>query len=79
MLKLNGVTFKKRVLSTEYNKVSDQIHRTRFEAKKKALEELPKEVDPRTPAERLADQVTPLYKYDFIFDLKSSRTCRLIL
>jgi tRNA (uracil-5-)-methyltransferase len=62
MSKLNGVTFKKKVLSTEYSKVSEQVFRTRFEAKKKAIEDISKELDPRTPAEKLADQVTPLYK-----------------
>lgn len=62
MAKLEGVEFKKRVLSTEYSKISEQVFRSRFEAKKKAIEDVPKELDPRTPAEKLADQVTPLYK-----------------
>lgn len=65
MAKLDGVIFKKKVLSTEYSKVSEHIFRSRFEAKKKAIEDIPKEIDPRTPAEKLADQVTPLYKIPY--------------
>lgn len=61
MAKLNGVTFKKRVLSTEYSQVSEKAFRSRFEAKK--TEEA--SVDTRTPSEMLADQVTPLYKMPY--------------
>lgn len=60
MTKLQGVEFKKKVLSTEYSKVSEQVFRTRFEAKKKSLEAVVD--DTRAPAEKLADQVTPLHK-----------------
>jgi tRNA (uracil-5-)-methyltransferase len=64
MAKLQGVEFKKRMLSTEYSKVSEKTFRERFETKKKQqqTEALSSELDTRTPAEKLADQVTPLYK-----------------
>lgn len=62
MTKLQGVEFKKRILSTEYSKVSEKTFRARFEAKKKQVEQPNPELDTRTPAEKLADQVTPLYR-----------------
>jgi tRNA (uracil-5-)-methyltransferase len=63
MTKLQGVEFKKRILSTEYSKISEKTFRERFEVKKKKqIKELSSELDTRTPAEKLADQVTPLYK-----------------
>ncbi|KAI8079452.1 S-adenosyl-L-methionine-dependent methyltransferase [Thamnidium elegans] len=63
MAKLQGVEFKKRVLSAEYSKVSEQVFRTRFETKKKSLEAVVD--DSRAPAEKLADQVTPLHKVPY--------------
>lgn len=60
MRKLQGVQFKKKLLSTEFSKVSELAFRSRFEGKKKILHQLPAET--RSPAEMLADQVTPLYK-----------------
>lgn len=61
MSKLEGIEFKKKTLATEYSKVSEKAFRSRFEAKKKKNEDIV-EIDARTPNERLADQVTPLYK-----------------
>ncbi|RCI05929.1 tRNA methyltransferase 2, partial [Rhizopus stolonifer] len=59
--KLDGIHYKKRALSTEYSKVDEMAFRSRFESKKK------QDVEPetRTPAERLADQVTPLYNIPY--------------
>ncbi|KAG1505197.1 hypothetical protein G6F46_010512 [Rhizopus delemar] len=62
MMKIDGREFKKRVLVTEYTKVSEESFRTRFETKKKKESEQEEKEDLRTPAEMLADQVTPLYK-----------------
>jgi tRNA (uracil-5-)-methyltransferase len=61
MSKLQGIEFKKKFLSAEYSKVSEQAFRSRFEGKKKTFEKR-LTVETRTPAEKLADQVTPLYK-----------------
>ncbi|CEI96020.1 hypothetical protein RMCBS344292_10191 [Rhizopus microsporus] len=58
--KLNGKEFKKRLLSTEYAKVSEKQFRDRFKANKTIEQE-----DTRTPAQRLADQVTPLHKLSY--------------
>ncbi|KAI8878141.1 S-adenosyl-L-methionine-dependent methyltransferase [Backusella circina FSU 941] len=64
--KIEGIEFKKRVLTTEYNKISEQVFRSRFEAKKKkSVSSHIEMVDERTPAERLADQVTPLYQLSY--------------
>ncbi|OBZ86355.1 tRNA (uracil-5-)-methyltransferase A [Choanephora cucurbitarum] len=64
--KLKGVEFKKRLLTTEYIKVDQKVLHARFEAKKKVQEEKAiVEADTRLPAERLADQVTPLYKIPY--------------
>ncbi len=62
MMKIDGREFKKRVLVTEYTKVSEEAFRARFETKKKKESEQEEKEDLRTPAEMLADQVTPLYK-----------------
>ncbi|KAI8352892.1 S-adenosyl-L-methionine-dependent methyltransferase, partial [Blakeslea trispora] len=55
-----------RLLTTEYIKVDQKAFRARFEAKSKAQEaKAVAEMDTRLPAERLADQVTPLYKIPY--------------
>ncbi|KAK4520834.1 uncharacterized protein ATC70_006715 [Mucor velutinosus] len=64
MSKLEGVEFKKKTLVTEYSKVSEKAFRSRFETKKKKAEDIV-EIDTRTPTEKLADQVTPLYKVPY--------------
>lgn len=61
MTKLEGKEFKKHVLTTEYAKISQATFRSRFEAKKD-IETKTKDIETRSPAEMLADQVTPLYK-----------------
>ena len=59
MKKLEGVEFKKKSLTTEYTVVAKDVFRERFQAQQPVEEE----EDPRSFAERLADQVTPLHKY----------------
>lgn len=59
MSKLQGVEFKKQIISTEYKQVSEQAFKVKFEAKKKSSVDVN---DTRTPTERIADQVTPLHK-----------------
>ncbi|CAO3695142.1 unnamed protein product [Rhizopus stolonifer] len=64
MTKLEGKEFKKHVLATEYAKISQATFRSRFEAKKDN-ETKTKDIETRSPAEMLADQVTPLYKMSY--------------
>ncbi|KAI7857787.1 S-adenosyl-L-methionine-dependent methyltransferase [Circinella umbellata] len=64
MKKLEGVDFKKKTLVTEYSAVNKEQFRERFQNKQKEkIEEA--ENDTRTPAERLADQVTPLHRIPY--------------
>lgn len=66
MQKLEGIEFKKKTLSTEYSTINKEVYRARFQAKEKASLSMTAAAaadnDTRSPAERLADQVTPLYK-----------------
>ncbi|ORZ05454.1 S-adenosyl-L-methionine-dependent methyltransferase [Absidia repens] len=73
MTTLNGVSFKKRILSTEYTPISEEIFRQRFrpQPKRPEVSSLPNTTPPlsasdnKTFAEQLADQVTPLYKVPY--------------
>jgi hypothetical protein len=58
MATLSGMVFKKRTLATEYAQISELAFRERFSPPPAPQETF----DPRSFAERLADQVTPLYK-----------------
>ncbi|KAI8145156.1 S-adenosyl-L-methionine-dependent methyltransferase [Fennellomyces sp. T-0311] len=60
MKKLEGVEFKKKTLTTEYSVVAKDVFRERFQPKQHVDED-----DPRSPAERLADQVTPLHRMPY--------------
>jgi tRNA (uracil-5-)-methyltransferase len=63
---LEGKTLKGKALTTEYIKVLQSEFRDRFQDKKnkgkKAKMEQEDENDTRTPAEKLADQITPLWR-----------------
>ncbi|ORZ01558.1 S-adenosyl-L-methionine-dependent methyltransferase [Syncephalastrum racemosum] len=66
MKKLEGVEFKRKTLQTEYMPVSEEEYRQRFQQKTSTpavMDEQQKqqEQDTRSPAQRLADQVTPLH------------------
>ncbi|CAO3646053.1 unnamed protein product [Cunninghamella echinulata] len=70
--KINGVKFKKNILNTEYTQILESEYRNRFQQKnkisiEKKCEERKEEelLDTRTPSEKLADQVTPLYKIPY--------------
>ncbi|CAO3593546.1 unnamed protein product [Absidia cylindrospora] len=72
MTTLNGITFKKRILSTEYTPIAEEIFRQRFQPQPKRPEASsrpnttpPPPSDNKTLAEQLADQVTPLYKVPY--------------
>lgn len=64
MQKLEGIEFKKKTLATEYSTINKEVYRARFQAKENAssMTAAAADNDTRSPAERLADQVTPLYK-----------------
>ncbi|KAI8990114.1 hypothetical protein BDB01DRAFT_833139 [Pilobolus umbonatus] len=62
--KLNGVEFKKKILSTEITPISQQSMRSYYENKHKNTVTA-EDTETRTPAERLADQVTPLHKLNY--------------
>ncbi|KAI9498733.1 S-adenosyl-L-methionine-dependent methyltransferase [Zychaea mexicana] len=64
MKKLEGVEFKKKTLTSEYSAVNKAAFRERFQNKQKERTE-EAENDTRTPAERLADQVTPLHRVPY--------------
>ncbi|KAI8384413.1 S-adenosyl-L-methionine-dependent methyltransferase [Radiomyces spectabilis] len=70
MARLEGLDFKKRLLKTEYVQIAEEDYRKRFQGKKNAKPEEEAEEDPRTPAERLADQVTPFHKLSYEEQLK---------
>lgn len=65
MKKLEGVEFKRKTLQAEYMPVSEDAYRKRFQQKTTASaaadEQQPRQDDTRSPAQRLADQVTPLH------------------
>lgn len=79
MNKLDGVAFKKKIIKTEYTQMLESEYRHRFQQKnKESTEKKEKEkkndnkndddeilLDTRTPSEKLADQVTPLYKVPY--------------
>ncbi|KAI7884838.1 S-adenosyl-L-methionine-dependent methyltransferase [Lichtheimia hyalospora FSU 10163] len=68
MQKLEGVVFKKKTLTTEYSTINKEVYRERFQAKnskENASTTMPADNDTRSPAERLADQVTPLHKIPY--------------
>lgn len=67
MQKLEGVEFKKRALTTEYSTINKEVYRARFQAKTTkenaaSSSSTTADNDTRSPAERLADQVTPLHR-----------------
>ncbi|KAI8329110.1 hypothetical protein BC941DRAFT_211248 [Chlamydoabsidia padenii] len=67
MATLNGIQFKKRTLATEYAQISEEVFRQRFfppppPQQQQKQQQQNEKVDNRNFAERLADQVTPLYK-----------------
>lgn len=67
MQKLEGVEFKKRALTTEYSTINKEVYRARFQAKTakenaSSSSTTAADNDTRSPAERLADQVTPLHR-----------------
>ncbi|KAG0168509.1 tRNA methyltransferase 2, partial [Apophysomyces sp. BC1034] len=68
--KLDNYEFKKRVLKAEYFGVSKKAHSERFQKKKDGEQQGEEVEDPRTPAERLADQVTPFHKLAYEEQLK---------
>ncbi|CAO3628250.1 unnamed protein product [Cunninghamella blakesleeana] len=76
MNRLNDVTFKKKMIKTEYTQMLESEYRNRFQQKNnESIEKKEKKkdnendeellLDTRTPSEKLADQVTPLYKIPY--------------
>ncbi|KAG0167935.1 tRNA methyltransferase 2 [Apophysomyces sp. BC1034] len=65
MKKLNGLPFKKKFLTTEYSRISEETFRKRFENKKKEVV-----VDTRTPTERLAHQLKHNFGRKYMASLK---------
>ncbi|KAI9281095.1 S-adenosyl-L-methionine-dependent methyltransferase [Sporodiniella umbellata] len=64
---LHGKMIKKNVLTAAYDPADQQEHRERFIKGKKSE---PDPEDTRTSAEKLADQVTPLWRVDYEQQLK---------
>ncbi|KAG1335832.1 hypothetical protein G6F62_006496 [Rhizopus arrhizus] len=60
--KLNGYTYKKKELKAEYDPTAEVEYRERFNKNKKPQAD---PNDTRTSAEKLADQVTPLWRMDY--------------
>jgi hypothetical protein len=66
MKNVEGQKFKNKVLKASIQEATEEDHRNRFlnkANKKKGKKNAEEDVDPNiTPAERLANQVTPLHK-----------------
>ncbi|KAI9013944.1 S-adenosyl-L-methionine-dependent methyltransferase [Phycomyces nitens] len=70
MQKLEGAQLRKNTITTEYSSISEKEFNKRHEEKRKETMEILSN-DLRTPAERLADQITPLHKIPYDEQLKS--------
>ncbi|KAL0081403.1 S-adenosyl-L-methionine-dependent methyltransferase [Phycomyces blakesleeanus] len=70
MQKLEGTQLRKNTIATEYSSISEEAFNKRHEDKRKEASEILSN-DSRTPAEKLADQVTPLYKIPYDEQLKT--------
>jgi hypothetical protein len=66
MSTLNGITFKKRILTTQYTPILEETFRQRYHPPPPPPPQIvstPTDASESKPlAEQLADQVTPLYK-----------------
>ncbi|CAO3608776.1 unnamed protein product [Cunninghamella echinulata] len=72
--KIKGLQFKKNILDAQYFEEDEMDHRDKFKNKKKKNNNKQEvEDDNSTPAEKLAAQVTPLYKLPYEQQLKKKK------